>query len=100
MIDALATTATVTVSWADTAVHFVRGDSRKANEVSIRLRDPSGRLLHPDASQVQRIAGDGFVVFRLHDPVPGLWHVETSTVNDQRRLPYTVGCFCTSPVRL
>jgi hypothetical protein len=68
--------------------------------VSIRLRDPHGRLLHPDATQVHRTAGAGFVVFRLSDPAPGRWQVQVATADDATHLRYTVGGFVTSPLRL
>jgi hypothetical protein len=43
--------------------------------------------------------GDGFVVFRLQEPAAGQWRVEVSTMNDQH-LRYSVGGFCSSPLRL
>ncbi|MHA6785418.1 S8 family serine peptidase [Pseudonocardia saturnea] len=100
MVDALTTTATITVAWDDAEVVAVTGEPRKPNEVSIRLRDPRGTLLHPDASQVHRIVGGGFVVFRLHEPAAGGWLVEVATIRADRHLRYTVGGFCTSPLRL
>jgi subtilisin family serine protease len=99
MVDALAETATITVAWADPTFRFVAGKARKEGQVDIRLRDPSGRLLHTSASQVHRVVGNGYVVFKLHDPAPGLWHVRVSTVS-KRHLRYTVGGFCDSPLRL
>lgn len=48
---------------------------------------------------MHRIVGDGFVAFRLHEPAAGQWQVELSTMND-RHLRYTVGGFCSSPLRL
>ena len=99
MVDALAETATITVAWSDPTFRYVARGARKEGEVDIRLRDPSGRLLHPSASQVHRVVGGGYVVFKLHDPAPGLWHVRVSTAS-KRHLRYTVGGFCDSPLRL
>jgi hypothetical protein len=98
-VDSLASEATFTVAWADIKRRFVAGDPKKANEVSIRLRDPRGRLLHPSDSYVRRIVGSGYVVFKLQDPMPGRWYVEVSTVNETH-LRYTVGGFVRSPLRL
>lgn len=98
-VDALATEATFTVAWAETKLHFVAGDPKKSNEVSIRLRDPRGRLLHPSDSYVRRIVGQGYVAFKLQEPMPGQWYVEVTTVSETH-LRYTVGGFVKSPLRL
>jgi len=98
-VDALATEATFTVAWADTNLTFVSGDPKKANEVSIRLRDPRGRLLHPDTSYIRRTVGAGYVLFELQEPTPGQWFVEVTTF-DTTHVRYTVGGFVRSPLRL
>lgn len=98
-IDALATKATLTVAWANTKLRFVAGDPKKSNEVSIRLRDPRGRLLHPSDSYVRRIVGQGYVVFKLQEPMPGQWYVEVTTVGETH-VRYTVGGFVRSALRL
>lgn len=98
-VDALASEATFSVAWADTKRRFVAGDPKKADEVSVRLRDPRGRLLHPSDSYVRRIVGKGYVIFKLQEPMPGQWYVEVSTVNETH-LRYTVGGFVRSQLKL
>jgi hypothetical protein len=98
-VDALATQATFTVAWSDTKLHFVGGDPKKSNEVSMRLRDPRGRLLHPSDSYIRRIAGKGYVVFKIQEPMAGKWYVEVSTLGETH-VRYTVGGFVRSPLRL
>lgn len=98
-VDALATEVTFSVAWADTKLRFVPGDPKKANEVSVRLRTPRGRLLHPDASDVRRIEGKGYVIFKLQEPLAGQWFVEVSTAGNTH-VRYTVGGFVRSRLRL
>lgn len=98
-VDALASEATFTVAWADSKLRFVPGDAKKANELSIRLRDPRGRQLHPQCSYVRQTSGVGYVLFELQEPTPGQWFVEVSTVGDTH-IRYTVGAFVRSPLRL
>lgn len=98
-VDALATEATFTVAWADTRLHFVAGDPKNSAEVSIRLREPRGRLLHPSDSYVRRIVGEGYVAFNLQEPMPGQWYVEVTTAAETH-IRYTVGGFVRSPLRL
>ncbi len=98
-VDSLATEATFTVAWADTKLKFVAGDARKATDVSVRLRDPRGRLLHPNASHIRRIEGKGYVVFKLQEPMPGQWFIEVSTAGDTH-VRYTAGGFVRSSLRL
>ena len=98
-VDALATEATFTVAWADTRLNFVAGDPKNSAEVSIRLRDPRGRLLHPSDSYVRRIVGEGYVAFNLQEPMPGQWYVEVTTAAETH-IRYTVGGFVRSPLRL
>lgn len=98
-VDALATEATFTVAWADPRLRFVAGDPRKANEVSVRLRDPQGRRLHADSSLVRRTVGVGYVMFEVQEPLAGQWLVEVSTA-EETHVRYTVGGFVRSPLRL
>jgi hypothetical protein len=98
-VDALATEATFTVEWADTKVHFVSDDPKKANEVAIRLRDPRGKLVHANCSYVRRTVGRGYVVFELQEPAAGQWFIEVTTAGETH-LRYTVGGFVRSPLRL
>jgi hypothetical protein len=99
LVDALATEATFTVAWANTDLRFVTHDPKKPNEVSARLRDPRGRLLHFDSSYVRRTVGVGYVVFELQEPMAGQWLVEMTTFGNTH-VRYTVGGFVRSPLRL
>ncbi|GEM_PF-986667 len=98
-VDAQATEATFTVAWAEPRLRYVTGDPRKTNEISIRLRDPRGRLVHANDGYVRRLIGQGYVAFRLNDPMPGQWHVEVATAR-RTHTRYTVGGFVRSPLRL
>ena len=98
-VDCGATELTLTVAWADQSLKFVGGTARKQNEVGIRLRDPSGHLVHPHASYVRRVEGRGYVVFEVREPRPGQWFVEVSTAGSTH-VRYTVGGFVDSPLRL
>lgn len=98
-VDSLATEATFTVAWADTKLKFVPGEARRATDVSVRLRDPRGRLLHSSASYVRRIEGKGYVVFKLQEPMPGQWFIEVSTAGETH-VHYTAGGFVKSPLKL
>ena len=98
-VDAMATEATFTVAWADTRAKSVDRDPQEPYELSVRLRDPNGRLLHRNCSYVRRIEGNGYVAFKLRDPIPGQWAVEVTTAGDTH-VRYTVGGFVRSPLRL
>jgi Mg-chelatase subunit ChlD len=98
-VDTLATEVTFSVAWADTKLKFVAGDPRKANEVSVRLRTPRGRLLHPGTSDLRLIEGKGYVIFKLQEPLPGQWFVEVATAGNTH-VRYTVGGFVKSRLRL
>jgi subtilisin family serine protease len=98
-VDALATEATFAVAWGDPTLRYVRGAPRTTREISVRLRDPQGRLLHAGDSYVRRIVGDGYVVFKLREPMPGEWQVEVETARAEHTR-YTVGGFVRSPLRL
>lgn len=98
-VDAPATEVTFTVAWADPKLRYVVNDPQQTNEISVRLRDPRNRLLHPSDSYVQRIVGEGYVAFKLHEPGPGQWHVEVSTAR-KAHTRYTVGGFVASPLRM
>ena len=98
-VDALATEVTFSVAWADPRLRFVPFPPRKAGEICVRLRDPRGRLLHPQASDLRRNVGDGYVILHLEEPVPGQWFVEVET-SSATHTRYTVGGFVRSPLRL
>lgn len=98
-VDALATEATFSVAWADTDIKFVPRDPKKVNEVSVRLLDPHGRRLHPSSSYLSRVVGEGYIIYKLHDPTPGQWYVEVETAADTH-FRFTVGGFVCSPLKL
>jgi hypothetical protein len=98
-VDATASEVTFAVAWANSRLKFVADDPRKANEISVRLRDPRGRLLHPNASHMRRVVGEGYVVFELQEPLSGKWYVEVATASDTHTR-YTVGGFVRSRLRL
>lgn len=98
-VDALATEATFTVAWANPKLRFVVGEPRRANDLSIKLRDPRGQLLHPSDSYVRRMVGAGHVAFKIGSPMPGKWYVEVATAGDTH-VRYTVGGFVKSPLHL
>lgn len=98
-VDALASEVTFSVSWANTSLNYVPRDARRKNEISVRLRDPRGRLLPDNDSYVKRTTGRGYVIFKIADPIPGQWYVEVST-NLDTHTRYTVGGFVNSPIKL
>lgn len=83
-VDAEATEAVFTAAWPGAAA------------LDVRLRDPRGRLLHPDDSYVRRTFGPGYAVFKLRQPMPGQWYVELAGAAPVR---CTVGGFVRSPLR-
>lgn len=99
MVDATAEQATFTVAWADTSLHAVAQEPRKPNEVFIRLRDPKGKVLPPDASFVRRQVGAGYIVFRIEEPAAGQWHIDVRTLENVH-VRYTAGVFLRSPLQL
>jgi hypothetical protein len=100
LIDSTAEFATFSICWSDAAkVRYVNRDPCRPGEVSVRLRDPRGRWIPFNASFVRRQEGAGYVVFRIDEPAPGLWHIEVRTV-DPTHLRYTAGVFLRSPIRL
>jgi hypothetical protein len=98
-VDGCSRSVIFSVAWFNTSLKYVPHDAKKTYEINVRLRDPKGRLLHNNASDVHRIAGRGYVIFKLDEPMPGRWHVEVATTrNDHTR--YTVGGFVDSPLKL
>ncbi len=98
-VDAYATEVTFTVSWANPKLKFVSGNPGKPSEINVRLRDPRGRLLNSDYSYLRRIEGEGYVIFKLQEPIPGQWFVEVKT-QENTHVRYTVGGFVRSPLKL
>jgi hypothetical protein len=98
-VDSLATEATFAVGWANPRLRYVASNPRKATDISVRLRDPHGRLLHAHSSYVRRTVGDNYVLFEMQEPLPGQWYAEVETGGDSHTR-YTVGAFVRSPLRL
>jgi hypothetical protein len=98
-VDATSELATFTVSWADPKIRAVLGDPRRPGELSVRLRDPRGRLVPVHASFMHRVVGDGYVVFRIEEPAAGKWRIEVST-SARTHTRYTAAVFLRSPLRL
>jgi hypothetical protein len=98
-VDRLATEVTFCVAWNEPNLHFAADEARQQDEICIRLRDPRGRLLHPNAGFVRRTVGAGYVLFEIQEPLPGRWYIEASTVRSTHTR-YTVGGFVRSPLRL
>lgn len=98
-VDAAATEASFNVTWTDPHLQLVSSEPQSPREISVTLRDPHGRALHPASTQLRTIEGEGYVVLKLADPAPGLWHVEVATA-EEVHVRYTVGAFVRSPIRL
>ncbi len=98
-VDARAEMATFTVAWADAKINAVIGDPKKPNQVSVRLRNPNGRLVPDHSTYLRRVVGEGYVVLQMDDPAPGQWRIEIST-HEKTHVRYTTGVFVRSPLRL
>lgn len=96
-VETLAERATFTCAWHDPSLRFTPSDARKDGHISVRLRDPRGGLVHNEAAFIRRHVGDGYVVFGIDDPAPGLWHVEVET-GHETHTRYTVSAFVRSPI--
>lgn len=99
VVDCYASRVTFTTAWRNHALHYVNRQPKESNEIRVRLRDPRGRLLHPDSAMIRRTVGEGYVVFRVDEPIAGRWYVEVDT-SRQDHNPYTVGGFVNSPIRM
>ena len=98
-VERSATQATFLANWADPALGWVPRAPQNAQEVSVRLRAPNGKLVSASEPTVRRLPGAGYVGFKLDDPLPGQWWVEVETARPGPT-PYTVGGFVRSPVRI
>lgn len=98
-VDGCARSVTFSVAWFDASLKYVSRDPKKSKEISIRLRDPKGRLLHNNAADVFRIVGEGYAIFKIDEPMPGRWYVEVETARSGHTR-YTVGGFVDSPLKL
>jgi hypothetical protein len=96
-IDETVSRAVFSVAWADESVAYVPRDPRRPEEVSVRLRTPQGKLVHPRSSLMRVVTGKGMVGFDLHDPVPGQWYMEVATERPGH-LPYTAAAHVSSDV--
>lgn len=98
-VDSMVTEVTFSVAWVDSNIKFVARDPEENNEISVKLRDPRGHLLHSNSSHIRCAEGDGYVIFKLLEPMPGQWFIEVSTLGDTH-VHYTVGGFVRSPIRI
>lgn len=96
-VEAAATRACFTCAWDDLSLRFAPGAPRSSEDISVRLRHPSGRLVHPDASFVRRVVARGYVVFDVADPAPGRWYIEVTTARAGHSR-YTAAGFVASPL--
>ena len=98
-VEALAQRVTFTCAWHDGSLRFTPRRPRKKNEIHVQLRNPKGKLVRHDAGYVRHHVGDGYVVFDIPEPTPGLWHIEVETARAEHTR-YTVGGFVDSPIDL
>ncbi|MBK8692063.1 MAG: S8 family serine peptidase [Deltaproteobacteria bacterium] len=96
-VEEAATRACFTCAWDDLSLRFAPDSPSSPADISVRLRHPSGRLVHPDASFVRRVVARGHVVFDVADPAPGRWYVEVTTALHARSR-YTAAGFVSSPL--
>jgi hypothetical protein len=62
--------ATFSIGWTDWSVTYTSG-TPVGNQVNVTLQDPSGTTLSPTPLAV----GNGFVVFKIENPLAGQWQV-------------------------
>jgi Mg-chelatase subunit ChlD len=98
-IDSTCSRATFCVTWANRDFDFQAEAPSTINDITVRLRAPSGKLVHPHAAYVHRSVGPGYVVFRVDEPAVGRWYIEVSTMRDDHTR-YTAAAFVDSPLRL
>jgi len=98
-VESKASVVTFSVAWDNPNLKYTHLDKINKAQISIKLRDPRGKLLNANDSYVRRIVGKGYVIFKINDPMPGQWYVEVSTVR-RTHTKYTVGGFVNSPIRL
>ena len=99
VVDGCAEQATFVVSWTNPELRAVDREPKKQEEISVRLRDPAGRLLPAHASWIQRIVGEGYAILRVEDPTPGTWTIEVRTAREQHTR-IQAACFLRSAIRL
>jgi len=96
-VEEAATRACFTCAWDDLSLRFAPGTPLSSDDISVRLRHPDGRLVHPDASFVRRVVARGYVVFDVADPAPGRWYIEVATTRAGHSR-YTAAGFVSSPL--
>ncbi|TAK31528.1 MAG: VWA domain-containing protein [Myxococcaceae bacterium] len=96
-VEEAATRACFTCAWDDLSLRFAPGAPLSSDDISVRLRHPDGRLVHPDASFVRRVVARGYVVFDVADPAPGRWYIEVATTRAGHSR-YTAAGFVSSPL--
>ncbi len=96
-VEAAATRACFTCAWDDPSLRFTPAAPSSPEDIAVRLRHPSGRLVHPDASFVRRVVERGYVVFDVADPAPGRWYIEVATAR-RSHSRYTAAGFVSSPL--
>lgn len=96
-VEEAATRACFTCAWDDSSLRFAPVAPSSSDDISVRLRHPSGRLVHPDASFVRRVVARGHVVFDVADPAPGRWYIEVATARGSHAR-YTAAGFASSPL--
>lgn len=85
-------------SWPDVPKKLVFEPTR-ANEISVRLRDPDGYYVHPNSSWLFRLHGAGHVMFKIIRPPAGIWQLEMLSA-EGKETQYTVSAYVKSPLRL
>ncbi len=98
-VDASTEEVTFSVTWVDESLRYMPREPRRDRDISIRLRDPSGKLLSQNSAYVQRIEGKGYVLFKIQEPRAGRWYIEVETKRTQHTR-YTVGGFVKSDIRI
>lgn len=98
-VDGCAQSLLFTIAWHDPKLRYVAAEPKGANDITVRLRSPSGRWLPRSAAEFVRTVGDGYVSFAIQDPQPGRWTVEVATAR-REHTRYTVGGFVRSELGL
>ncbi len=74
-------------------------DPRQENELSVRLREPDGCVVHPNSSLHYRDEGPGHIIYKKYRPKAGLWRLVLCTAHD-KEMNYTVCAFVQSSLHL
>lgn len=98
-VDCDAEQAVFACHWHADGLRWVGGAPKGESEIQVVLRTPQGELVSPEASWINRVEGDGYVIFTIDDPAPGRWFVEVKTAR-RSHTRYTVGGWVRSEVAL